>query len=280
MVPTSVFAVARTGMTIEVIQCSKHYSQSQSHSSIQVLDRSNFCVAKHEFVVLLGPSGCGKTTLLRMIAGLTHWDQGEILIDNIPVNGPGTDRAVVFQNFALLPWADVLRNIAFGLELRGVKLIEREKIALDLVEAMGLKGFEHHYPKQLSGGMQQRVGLARALAIKPNILLMDEPFGALDAITRRIMQDELMRLHEDKAKTVVFVTHDLDEAIRLADRIIVLSARPGRVVETITVPHNNRRNYACIESPEVQQIRDRLWQTLQRLHDEPASKTYQEDSPV
>lgn len=278
MVPTSFVAVAGTGMTIDVVQCSKHYHQSPGHSTVQVLDRCSFSVAKHEFVVLLGPSGCGKTTLLRMIAGLTSWDQGEILIDSIPVCGPGKDRAMVFQNFALLPWADVQRNIAFGLELRGMNVMERERIAMDFVETMGLKGFEHHFPKQLSGGMQQRVGLARALAIEPNILLMDEPFGALDAITRRIMQDELMRLHADKAKTVVFVTHDLDEAIRLADRIIVLSARPGRVVETVTVPPTNRRNNDFIESMEVRDIRARLWKTLQRLHDEPATGALPEKS--
>ena len=201
-----------------------------------------------------------------MIAGLTQWNQGEVLIDQVPVTGPGNDRAVVFQNFSLMPWADVKRNVAFGLELQGMGKTEREAIALDLISTMGLKGFEHHFPRQLSGGMQQRVGLARALAVNPDILLMDEPFGSLDALNRRIMQEELIRLHSTAPKTVVFVTHDLDEAVRLADRIIVISSRPGSVVETVTVPHECRRKIAAEDMPELRRIRSQLWQILQTQH--------------
>jgi len=252
-------------MSIQAIECSMHYGQEHESGWVQVLDRVSFNIEKHEFVAFLGPSGCGKTTLLKMIAGLTDWNHGELLVDNKPVHGPDTDRAVVFQNFALMPWADVIRNVAFGLELRNIGKAEREATARELINTMGLKGFEHHFPKQLSGGMQQRVGLARALAIKPEILLMDEPFGALDAQTRRVMQEELIRLHVTEPKTVVFVTHDLDEAVRLADRILVLSARPGRVIESITVPRELRRNVVTDVAPELQVIRNKLWQTLREL---------------
>jgi len=252
-------------MSIRAIECSKQYGQAKDPGSVQVLDRVSFDIEKHEFVAFLGPSGCGKTTLLKMIAGLSEWNQGELLVDNKPVRGPGSDRAVVFQNFALMPWADVIRNVAFGLELRNIGKAEREATARELINTMGLKGFEHHFPKQLSGGMQQRVGLARALAIKPEILLMDEPFGALDAQTRRVMQEELIRLHATEPKTVVFVTHDLDEAVRLADRILVLSARPGQVIESITIPSELRRTVVSGAGPELQVIRNQLWQTLRQL---------------
>jgi len=253
-------------MTIQAIDCSKRYGHKNDPASVQVIEQCSFHIDKHEFVAFLGPSGCGKTTLLKMIAGLTDWDNGELLIDGNRVNGPGIDRAVVFQNFALMPWANVMRNIAFGLELRNIGKAEREATAQELIHTMGLSGFEQHFPRQLSGGMQQRVGLARALAINPEILLMDEPFGALDAQTRRIMQEELIRLHAAEPKTVVFVTHDLDEAVRLADRILVFSARPGRVIEVVTVPTELCRNSNNDALPALQDIRNQLWQTLRELH--------------
>ncbi len=182
-----------------------------------------------ELTTLLGPSGCGKTTTLKIVAGLIEPTEGEVLVNGRPVSGPGPERAFVFQDFALLPWATVLRNVAFGLELRGVPKPEREEIARAQIAEVGLTGAEHKYPHELSGGMRQRVAIARALAQDTRVLLMDEPFAALDAQTREIMQQELLRIWNAERKTVLFITHQIDEAIYLSDKVIVMTARPGRI---------------------------------------------------
>lgn len=250
---------------IEVRSCCKTYPSREGRPPVKALDDISVKVKDEEFVCLLGPSGCGKTTLLKIIGGLIPWDTGEILIDHKPIKGPGPDRGFVFQNFALLPWADVLRNVAFGLELRGVPEAEREQIARQLINDVGLAGFEHHHPRHLSGGMQQRVGLARALAVNPETLLMDEPFGAVDAQTRRILQEDLLQLFEEHRKTVLFVTHSMDEAVRLGDRIVLLSPRPGRVHESIDVPLSRPRPAGIGKNPEFVELKEYLWSKLKAM---------------
>ena len=226
------------------------------------LDGVDLSIAHREFVCLLGPSGCGKTTLLKAIAGLVTLDSGEIFINGLPVTGPGSDRAMVFQDFALLPWADVLSNVAFGLELRGVAKAVRETAARELIARVGLAGFERHYPRQLSGGMQQRVGLARALAVNPEILLMDEPFGALDAQTRRLLQEDLLALLQATPHTVVFVTHSVEEAVLLADRVVMLTPRPGRVRDIVTIDLPRPRPPDVNLLPRFSELTARLWREL------------------
>jgi NitT/TauT family transport system ATP-binding protein len=182
---------------------------------------------------LLGPSGCGKTTLLKIIAGLLPATSGTVRVKGSPVTGPGPERAFVFQDFALMPWASVLRNVAFGLELRGVARAEREEIARGYIAKVGLSGFEARYPHELSGGMRQRVGLARALAVNADVLLLDEPFSAVDEQTRRKFQEDLLQLVATERKTFIFVTHSIEEAVYVSDRIVLLSRRPGRVAQVI-----------------------------------------------
>jgi ABC-type nitrate/sulfonate/bicarbonate transport system ATPase subunit len=244
---------------IAISGCGKSFPSRDGRSSVRVVDRLDLTIAEREFVCILGPSGCGKTTLLQMLAGLVRPDEGTITIDGRPVVGPGRDRGMVFQDFALLPWADAVSNIAFGLELRGVSWDERMKRARSLAHAVGLAGFEHHYPRELSGGMQQRVSLARALAIEPSILLMDEPFGALDAQTRRGLQDDLLQLHAAQRRTVVFVTHSVDEAVRLGDRIVLLSARPARVSEIVDVALPRPRPADLGRLPRFIEMKELLW---------------------
>jgi NitT/TauT family transport system ATP-binding protein len=203
--------------------------------AVLALDDISLDVREREFVALLGPSGCGKSTLLYLIGGFFPVESGRILIDNKPVVGPGPDRGIVFQHFALFPWKSVRANILYGLERQGLPRAEREQRAQAYIDLVGLRGFEDSYPSQLSGGMKQRTALARTLAFDPQILLMDEPFGALDAQTRSLMQAELKRIWQRTPKTVIFVTHDVQEAVYLADRVAVMSAPPGRikaVVET------------------------------------------------
>jgi len=200
-----------------------------------------------EFRVVLGPSGCGKSTLLRMIAGLDRPDSGEILVNGKPVDGPGRDRGMVFQKYTSFPWLTVADNIAYGPRINGVPASERNPVVEHLIEAVGLAGFEKSYPDTLSGGMQQRVAIARTLANRPQVILMDEPFGALDAQTRSDMQQLLLKVWDETASTILFVTHDVDEAIYLADRIFILSARPGTIVEDVPVPFGRPR------SPDIRQ---------------------------
>jgi len=229
-----------------------------------VLGDVSFDVRQGEVVSLIGESGCGKTTLLRIIQGLTRLDGGSILVDGIPVMKPGRDRGFVFQHASLLPWRSARRNVEFGLELQGMSGPERAIRAQKLLDLVGLSHAADQYPHQLSGGMQQRIGLARALAIDPAILLMDEPFSALDAQTREALQDELLRIHAETGKTTLFVTHDLDEAIYLSDRVVVLAARPGRVKQILDIPFA----YPRPKLPELrgdhlfQKIRGTIWSLI------------------
>ena len=200
---------------------------------VEALRDVNLAFPQGELSTLLGPSGCGKTTLLKIIAGLVPRSAGEVLVGGRKVDGPGPERAFVFQDFALLPWADVLRNVAFGLELRGVPRAEREDAARRTIAEVGLKGFEHRHPSQLSGGMKQRVGLARALTVDADIILMDEPFSSVDEQTRRKFQEDLLELLRGRRKTVIFVTHSIEEAVYLSDQIALLSPRPGTVSKLV-----------------------------------------------
>jgi NitT/TauT family transport system ATP-binding protein len=226
----------------------------------------SLAVAPQEILCVVGPSGCGKTTFLRCIAGLTELSSGELAVGGKPVTGPPDGVAMVFQHFGLLPWKTVYDNAAFGLAMaRAPASHIKERVAhyLDLV---GLSGFEHHYPYQLSGGMQQRVGLVRALAVNPSILLMDEPFAALDAQTREILQEELLALMQrpDERKTMVFITHSIDEAILLGDRIAVMTARPGRIKETIALPFGRPREVEAVRAdPRFAELRAHIWHQLQ-----------------
>jgi len=231
---------------------------------LQVLGNVSFDVGQGEIVSLIGESGCGKTTLLRIIQGLIHLDSGSILVDGTPVKSPGRDRGFVFQQASLLPWRTARQNIGFGLELQGIPKADRARRAMELLELVGLGQAADQYPHELSGGMQQRVGLARALAIDPAILLMDEPFSALDAQTREVLQIELMRIHEQVEKTTLFVTHDLDEAIYLSDRVVVLAAKPGRVKQILDVPFEHPRpELAELRiDPKFQEIRREMWSLI------------------
>jgi len=243
----------------------KTFPSHDGSGGTEVLRDVQLTINTDEFVAIVGPSGCGKTTLLKMIAGLVFPDAGTITIDQKPVTGPGPDRAVVFQQFALLPWANVLQNITFGLELRGVGRAERLAIANDLVQTVGLRGFERHYPRQLSGGMQQRVGLARALAVNPAILLMDEPFASVDAQTRRTLQEDLLDVAHRAQKTIIFVTHDMDEAVRLSDRVILMSPRPGHIQESLVVPLPRPRPDDLDQHAEAIQLKAYLWRQLRAM---------------
>jgi NitT/TauT family transport system ATP-binding protein len=219
------------------------------------LNDVSFTVETGRFTTLIGPSGCGKTTLLKIIAGLLRPTSGEVLIDDERVTGPGSDRALVFQNFVLLPWADVLTNAEFGLEARGIPEPERSRRAAAELARVGLSAFEHHYPHELSGGMQQRVGIARALAVDPENLLMDEPFGSLDALTRQLMQKDLLALwQESEPRTAIFVTHSMDEAVFLSDRVVMMNTRPGRVEEIVEVPFGRPRAGDVTRSTEYHEF--------------------------
>jgi NitT/TauT family transport system ATP-binding protein len=235
---------------------------------VQALRGVSLAIEENEFITVVGPSGCGKTTLLRILAGLVGWDSGDVLVQGKSVSGPGPERSMVFQSFALLPWSSVLSNVAFGLELRGVPKLEREEKARELIDLMGLSGFASAMPFELSGGMQQRVGLARALAVGPQILLMDEPFSAVDEQTRRLLQEELLRIWESRRTTVIFVTHSIDEAVMMADRVVLMSARPGRIQEVIPVPLSRPRSDYIVTPEGAQQlgvISARLWQELRDM---------------
>jgi len=233
------------------------------YDDVVALDGVSLTVDDREFVAVVGPSGCGKTTLLRLFAGLESPTAGEVLVDGDPVAGPGPERAMVFQSFNLFPWRSVLGNVAFGLEMARVPEDEREERAREWVHTVGLDGFEDARPAELSGGMRQRVGLARALAVDPDVLLMDEPFGALDAQTRAVLQRELLDLWADERKTILFVTHDIEEALLLADRVLVLGRDPNRVERTVEVPFERPRVERDVDTTEeFARLRREIWDVL------------------
>lgn len=237
---------------------------------VRALDEMSFDVRDGEFVSIVGPSGCGKTTMLRIIHGLVKADAGRVTVNGKDVEEPLPECGFVFQDFGLYPWRSVMENVAFGLELQGVSGDKRRAQAGRFIELVGLTGFESSYPHQLSGGMKQRVGLARTLAIEPEILLMDEPFGALDAQTKRIMQVELLRIlqMQSDTDTVLFVTHDLEESLFLSDRVIVMTRRPGRAKEIVDVPIPRPRDEDVMETEEFLTLRRRLWHSLREEQDQ------------
>ena len=226
------------------------------------LKATDLDVAENDFITILGPSGCGKSTLLRIIAGLDQQTAGEVRLDGKPIRGPGADRGMVFQSYTLFPWLTVLDNVCFGLRERGLPRAEQVALAQDYLRKVGLKGFEAHYPKQLSGGMQQRTALARALANKPRMLLMDEPFGALDHQTRELMQELLLGIWEAERTTVLFVTHDIDESIFMAGRVVVMSARPGRIKLDRAVPLPHPRHYSVKTTPVFTELKAELTEAV------------------
>jgi NitT/TauT family transport system ATP-binding protein len=236
---------------------------NKSFGDLEALRGINLAVERGEFISVVGPSGCGKTTFLRIIAGLEQATSGEVLLDGHAVRKPGSDRGFVFQNDSLLPWRTVLDNAVIGRELSGSIGPADRQHTMELLKLVGLEGFEHYHPRQLSGGMRQRVNLARALAIDPEILLMDEPFAALDAQTREIMQTELLRIWERGQKTVLFVTHQIDEAVFLSDRVLVFARRPGRLQAEVKIPLPRPRNLAMKRTSEFVALVDRIWRMIE-----------------
>lgn len=228
----------------------------------QALLPVDFEVRENDFVTILGPSGCGKSTMLRIVAGLDFPTTGQVVLDGQPVEGPGADRGMVFQSYTLFPWLTIDQNIRFGLRERGMPEAQQKERAAYFIAKVGLRGFEQHFPKQLSGGMQQRTAIARALANDPKILLMDEPFGALDNQTRVLMQELLLGIWEAERKTVLFVTHDIDEAIFMANRVAVFSARPGRIKTELAVDLPHPRHYTIKTSPEFMDLKARLTEEI------------------
>jgi NitT/TauT family transport system ATP-binding protein len=249
---------------LEIDHVSKRYWRETLAREVVALTDISFSVADGEFVAIVGPSGCGKTSLLNIIAGLLPYDEGDVRIDGKRVAGPGTDRAVVFQHSSLLPWRSIAGNIRYGMELqrRFDKATMRERTDY-FVKLVGLEGFEKHYPSELSGGMQQRVNLARALAADPAVLLMDEPFAALDAQTREFMQAELLKIWSKARKTVLFITHQINEAIYLADRVVVMSARPGRIKDFFQIPFDRPRTLSLKRDPQFLQIETAIWELVE-----------------
>jgi NitT/TauT family transport system ATP-binding protein len=227
------------------------------------LDQVNLEVNEGEFVTIVGPSGCGKTTFINLCDGLLKPTAGHITIDGKKVTGPGIDRGMVFQDSCLMPWRTVLKNVLFGLECQGLDNAEGVERARGFIKLVGLQGFEDHYPHELSGGMQQRCNLARALTVDPKILIMDEPFAALDAQTREIMQAELLRIWKESGKTVLFITHQINEAIYLADRVIVFGSRPGRVKKMIPIDLPRPRDLSIKRDPMFLKYEDELWQLIE-----------------
>lgn len=235
---------------------------SAKGQTTQALTPVNFEVRENDFVTILGPSGCGKSTLLRIVAGLDRPTTGQVLLDGAPVQGPGADRGMVFQSYTLFPWLNIEQNICFGLRERGMPEREQKERSDFFIAKVGLRGFEQHFPKQLSGGMQQRTAIARALANDPKILLLDEPFGALDNQTRVLMQELLLGIWESAQKTVLFVTHDIDEAIFMANRVVVFSARPGRIKTELAVPFPHPRHYTIKTSPQFMTLKAQLTEEI------------------
>ncbi|MEV5693786.1 ABC transporter ATP-binding protein [Micromonospora globbae] len=244
---------------LEISGLAKEYVDSYSGDRVTAIGEVTFTVEEGEFVSILGPSGCGKTTVLNIIAGFVEQTAGTVKVGGRVVDGPGPDRGVVFQNHALFPWKTVLGNAAFGLRMKGIPAARRREIALEHLELVGLAGFENRYPHELSGGMRQRLGVARVLANEPAVMLMDEPFASIDAQTRRKLQEDLTRVFELRRPTVFFVTHDIDEAVFLSDRVVVLSRRPSRVREIVTVDLPRPRDWQGTTAlPEFREIANHI----------------------
>ncbi|HEY4044241.1 MAG TPA: ABC transporter ATP-binding protein [Rhodopila sp.] len=250
---------------IQIQSVSKSFTvmTGPGRGGLLALERINLDVKAGEFLVIVGPSGCGKSTLLDLLGGLTSPSAGRILIDGKPIAGPALDRGLVFQQYALFPWRTATRNVEFGLEAKGVPKRERVERARHFLAMVGLSGFEDRYPHELSGGMKQRVAIARSLAYDPGVLLMDEPFAALDAQTRETLQEELLRIWEAAGKTVVFITHSIDEAVYLGQRVAVMTSRPGRIKQIIAIPFASRANEEDLRaSPEFARLRHEIWSLL------------------
>jgi NitT/TauT family transport system ATP-binding protein len=253
--------MAAAPVRISVERVTKRFASG----AVTVFEDLDLAVRDGEALSILGPSGCGKTTLLRCMHGLAGIDGGRIVIDGVEVRAPSRKVAMVFQHFGLMPWKRVRENVAYGLELAHLPRATIDERVDRYIEMVGLRGFERAYPYALSGGMQQRVGLARALAVEPDVLLMDEPFGSLDALTREVLQNELLRIYQEHPRTMVFITHSIEEAIALGDRVVVLSARPARVREILAVDIPRPRTIvSVIASPRFVDLRDRCWRLLRK----------------
>ena len=249
---------------LEIEHLTKRYWVDRANRDVLALTDVSFSVDEGEFLAIVGPSGCGKTSLLNIVAGLLSCEQGSVSIDGKKVNGPGVNRSVVFQNSSLLPWRSIAGNVRYGMEMqrRFDKNTMKQRVE-HFINMVGLAGFERHYPRELSGGMQQRVNLARALASDPEVLLMDEPFAALDAQTREFMQAELLKIWSKAKKTVLFITHQINEAVYLADRVVVMSARPGRIKDVFRVPFERPRTLSLKRDPNFLKIEDAIWQLVE-----------------
>ena len=239
------------------------YYQPRTGGRLLALDNINLHVDDGEFVSIVGPSGCGKNTFINLCDGLLKPTAGKIDIDGKQVTGPGTDRGMVFQDSCLMPWRTVFKNVIFGLECQGFDNAEGQERARTFIKLVGLQGFEDHYPHELSGGMQQRCNLARALTVDPKILIMDEPFAALDAQTRELMQAELLRIWREAKKTVLFITHQINEAIYLADRVVIFGARPGKVKQTIKIDLPRPRDLSLKRDPRFLELENQVWEQIE-----------------
>jgi NitT/TauT family transport system ATP-binding protein len=250
---------------VDIANVSKTYGDDDD-DFVHALDDVSIAVQEGEFVSLLGPSGCGKSTLLHIVAGFEAASQGQVSVNGKPIAGPGADRGMVFQDYALFPWMTVIDNVTFGLRLRGMVARQCQEIAGEYITLVGLAGFENRFPHQLSGGMRQRCALARSVANNPDVLLMDEPLAAIDALTRNALQEEILKVCDARAgrprKSVIYVTHSIEEAVFLSDRIVVMTPRPGRILEVIPVPFDRPRNDATRLAPRFQQLAGEIWGTL------------------
>ena len=268
-------------MKLEIDRLTKRYYVERDRRQVLALSEVSLSVADGEFLAIVGPSGCGKTTLLNIVAGLLPYELGTVSIDGTRIRGAGVDRSVVFQHPSLLPWRTIAGNVRYGMELqkRFDRVAMRERTG-HFIELVGLAGFERHYPSELSGGMQQRVNLARALASDPSVLLMDEPFAALDAQTREVMQAELLKIWTAARKTVLFITHQIDEAVYLADRVAVMSARPGRVKGVFEIPFERPRALGVKRDPRFLEIEDAIGQVVEETPEGIVAKTASTAGPM
>jgi NitT/TauT family transport system ATP-binding protein len=248
---------------LEAVDVRMEYFQARTNTRMTAIDCLNLVVDDGSFVSVVGPSGCGKTTFLKIVDGLLEPTSGELLLDGKPIKGPGRERAVVFQDASLFPWFTVERNVAYGLECQGVPAAAARDKVQRFIHMVGLEGFERHFPYELSGGMQQRANLARALAVDPELLLMDEPFAALDAQTRELMQEELLNIWSQARKTVLFITHAINEAIYLSDRVIVMGPRPGRVIADISIDMPRPRTLHVKRTQRFMEYEDQIWSLIE-----------------